>query len=255
MTPWWGHSVPTRDEYLASLHRDVELFTAAVRDGGDLTQPVDGCPDWDLAALVAHVGGLHRYVATGIETGDPGTFPGPPDDRCAYADWFAEGAAQLESALASRGDEEPCWTFFPNMPQVVGTWVRRMAQEIAIHRYDAEMAGTGIAEAIDPVIAKDGIDEYLDLFLERVDRRRPIRIGDATIHVHAGGEAEGEWFIRCGDHAPVVTHEHAKGDVALNGAAGDLLLTIWGRVEPEEVGVAVFGDPDVWSRFRSAAAI
>ena len=245
--------MPSRDEFLDSLHRDAELFEAAVRAGGDLTQPVDGCPDWDLGALVKHVGRLHRYVATGIEFGDPGPFPpSPSEDRATYADWFAEGAAKLEAVLRERSDDTPCWTFFPNAPQTVGTWVRRQAHELAVHRYDAEMAATGIAEAIDPAIAHDGIDEYFDLFLPRVDGRTPIRIGDVTIHLHA---EDGEWFVRCGDHAPVVTREHAKGDVALSGAASDLLLTIWGRVEPEEVGVAVFGDGDVWSAFQAAAAI
>ncbi len=248
--------MPTREEFLASLHRDIELFEAAVRAGGDLDQPVDGCPGWELASLVAHVGSLHRYIATGIEHGDPGKFPGPPDNRGAYGQWFADGAAALEALLRSKPDDEPCWTFFPNAPQVIGTWVRRQAQELAVHRYDAEMAATGTAEALDPVIAKDGIDEYFDVFLARVEDRRPIRIGDASIHLHATDEdAPGEWLVRCGDHAPVVTREHAKGDVALSGSASDLLLTIWGRVDPEEVGVAVFGDADVWTRFQAAAAI
>jgi uncharacterized protein (TIGR03083 family) len=247
--------MPTRDEFLASLHRDVELFEAAVRAGGDLTQPVDGCPEWTLASLVEHMASLHRYIASGITSGGSPEFPEVPADKADFADWFSEGAAALEELLRSKPDDEPCWTFFPNAPQVVGTWVRRQAQEIAVHRYDAEMAATGTAEALDPEIAKDGIDEYVDLFVERVDGRRPIRIGDATIHLHATGDAEGEWLIRCGDHAPVITREHAKGDVALSGAASDLLLTIWGRVDPEEVGVAVFGDADVWARFQSAASI
>ena len=249
--------MPSRDEYLDSLHRDVDLFAAAVRAGGDLTQPVDGCPDWDFAALVAHLGTLHRYITAGIETGGKpeGGFPEPPAERAAYADWLAEGGAALEAALRARPDDEPCWTFFPNTEQVIGTWVRRMAQEIAVHRYDAEMAATGTAEALDPAIAKDGIDEYFDLFVERVDARRPIRIGDVSLHLHATGDAEGEWMVRCGDHAPAVSNEHAKGDVALSGGASDLLLTIWGRVDPEEVGVAVFGDPEVWSAFQAAASI
>jgi uncharacterized protein (TIGR03083 family) len=248
--------MPSRDDYLNSLHRDAELFEAAVREG-DLAAPIDGCPGWDLAALVEHIGTLHRYITAGIESGGKpeGGFPSAPDDRATYADWFAEGAAALEAALRARPDDEPCWTFFPNAEQNIGTWVRRQAQEIAVHRYDAEMAATGIAESLDPAIALDGINEYFDLFLTRVESRTPIRIGDATIHLHSDLDADGEWFIRCGDHAPVVTREHAKGDVALNGNASGLLLTIWGRVDPEEVGVVVYGDPAVWAAFQAAAAI
>ncbi len=125
-----------------------------------------------------------------------------------------------------------------------------------MHRYDAEMAATGTAEAIDPVIAKDGIDEYFDLFLERVDKRRPIRIGELAVQLQSTDEdAPGEWIVRCGDGPPVVSREHAKGDVALQGPANALLLTIWGRVDPEEVGVAVFGDAADWTRFQRAASI
>ena len=247
--------MPTRDEFLDSYHRDAELFEAAVRDGGDLTQPVDGCPDWDLAHLVTHLGRLQRYITTGIELGDPGTFPSAPEDRATYADWFADGAAKLEAALRARPDDEPCWTFFPNAEQRVGTWVRRMAQEIAVHRYDAEMAATGIAETLDPAIALDGINEYLDLFLPRVDARTPIRIGDVSIHLHSEWDDDGEWLIQCGDHAPVVTREHAKGDVALRGNCSGLLLAIWGRVDPEEVGIVTFGNPEVWAAFQAASAI
>jgi hypothetical protein len=172
-----------------------------------------------------------------------------------FADWYAEGAAELEALQRSKPDDEPSWTFFDNAPKTIGTWVRRQAQELAVHRYDAEMAATGVAETLDPAIAKDGIDEYFDLFLGRVDARRPIRIGDVSIHLHSEWDDDGEWLIKCGDHAPVVTREHAKGDVALQGSCSALLLTIWGRVDPEEVGIVMFGEPDVWSRFQAAAAI
>ena len=39
------------------------------------------------------------------------------------------------------------------------------------------------------------------------------------------------------------------------GAANALLLALWGRVDPEEVGVAVFGEVADWTRFQTAAAI
>src|SRR4051794_9347216 len=115
--------MPSRDQYLDSLHRDAELFEAAVRAGGDLSQPVDGCPGWDLAALVEHIGTLHRYITEGIESGGKpaGGSPAAPAERATFADWFADGAAALEAALRARPDDEPCWTFFPNAPQTIGT--------------------------------------------------------------------------------------------------------------------------------------
>lgn len=247
--------MPSRDEFLDTFHRDAELTEAALRGAGTLDQPVDGCPDWDLAALVAHLGGLHRFVATGIEHGDPGKWPGPPGDRAAYADWFADGAAALEGVLRSRPDDEPCWTFFRNAEQVVGTWVRRQCHELAVHRYDAELAATGTAATIDADIAKDGIEEYFDLFVPRVDARSPIRL-DVSVHLHATDVDNGEWLVRCSDDAaPVVTREHAKGDVALNGPADQILLALWGRLEPGDMDLQLFGDTADWQRFQSALAI
>ena len=58
-----------------------------------------------------------------------------------------------------------------------------------MHRYDAELAATGTAEAIDSSIALDGIDEYFDLFLPRVDARSPIRIGDLVVTSDVEGVA------------------------------------------------------------------
>jgi uncharacterized protein (TIGR03083 family) len=243
---------------LSTLHRDAELFEAAIRAGGDLTQSIDGCPDWDLAKLVEHVGGLHRFIVAGIEAGEmPNEQAEPPADRSEYADWFAQGAAALETTLTSKPDDEPCWTFFSNAPQVIGTWVRRQCQELAVHRYDAELAATGTAEVIDASIARDGIDEFFDLFLERVDKRRPIRIGDLAVQLRAldSGDADRSWIVRCGDGPPVFTREHAKGDVALQGPANSLLLAIWGRVEPDEMGLELYGSPEAWARFHAATAI
>jgi uncharacterized protein (TIGR03083 family) len=250
--------MPTRDDYLGTLHRDIELFADAIRAGGDLTQPIDGCPDWDLGALVEHVGILHRFIVAGIDSGDtPSVQAEPPADRRDYADWFTEGAVALEATLAGKPDDELCWTFFSNAPKEIGTWVRRQCQELAVHRYDAELAATGTAEAIDPDIAKDGIDEFFDLFLGRVDKRRPIRIGDLAVQLQSldNDGDDRAWMVRCSDGPPVVTREHAKGDVALQGPSNALLLALWGRVEPGEMGLELYGSPDDWARFHEASSV
>lgn len=250
--------MPTRDEYLASLHRDNELILDAMGAAGNLTQPVDGT-DWVLADLIGHLGTIQHYVAnTLIKRDGPGDRPPPPDDRAQWADWFADGSARLEAELARAADDEPVWNWSVRSPDVAAFWVRRMAQEAAVHRYDAELAATGTAEAIDPVMAKDGLDEYFDMFLSRVEDRAPIRIGNLAVQLRTledDIDAQGNWMVRCGDGPPVVTREHAKGDVALQGPANALLLAVWGRVEPDEMGLELQGDPANWARFHTATAL
>jgi hypothetical protein len=49
-----------------------------------------------------------------------------------------------------------------------------------------------------------------------------------TIHLH-GTDGEGEWLLTLGPDAFTMTHEHAKGDVALRGSVSDLALLLYGR--------------------------
>ena len=49
--------------------------------------------------------------------------------------------------------------------------------------------------------------------------------------------ADGEWLITRGADGMTVAREHAKGDVAVRGAASDLLLVVMGRAEVDVVEV------------------
>ena len=44
-------------------------MVTAARSAG-LDTPVPSCPDWDVTALLRHVGKIHRWVAQVIATGD-----------------------------------------------------------------------------------------------------------------------------------------------------------------------------------------
>ena len=60
----------------------------------------------------------------------------------------------------------PVWTWATQ--KNIGFIQRRMCQETAVHRWDAEHAG-GRDHSIEPGLAVDGIDEFLDYFIADVN--------------------------------------------------------------------------------------
>jgi hypothetical protein len=98
-----------------------------------------------------------------------------------------------------------------------------------------------------PDVAADGIDEYLEVFVA-VTRMLNTAPAGPPIHLHCT-DTEGEWLLELPAGERVLTREHRKGDVALRGAAEDLLLVVWGRKTPEAASVDVVGDATVLDRW------
>ena len=126
----------------------------------------------------------------------------------------------------------------------MGWVVRRMAHENGIHRWDAENA-VGEPEPLDAELARDGVDEILDVAW-RYHRTGPVTVfPSSTLHLHRT-DGDGEWLLSSADDQLVVEHQHAKGDAAVRGTASDLNLLVWGRRQP---ALEVFGDQavlDAW---------
>ena len=132
--------------------------------------------------------------------------------------------------------------------------MRRMAHETAMHRWDAEVA-VGRDATLDPVLASDGIDEFLTHFVQVADDDAAPIAG--SVHLHCT-DVPGEWTLytdpgtvtdtgEAGAPTFRLVREHAKGDCALRGTASDLLLVLWRRLPVECVDVV--GDADVAARF------
>ena len=119
-----------------------------------------------------------------------------------------------------------------------------MAHETAAHLGDAQQTA-GTAPSIDAALASDGIDEFLQWFAPNVpDGTAPL---GGSVHLHCTDVA-GEWFVVDGAEGGLtVTREHAKGDCALRGAAGDLLFVLWRRLPLDRADVV--GDGDLAARF------
>lgn len=233
------------DDYIAALRRNGAAAARVARETSPDTI-VPSCPEWTLHDLVAHLGSHHRWVAGNLDR--------PPDGRMfersapvpdgAVDEWLQAGAEALATKLEATDPATPCWTWVP-FDHTAGFWARRTAQETAMHRWDAQNAA-GAADALEPELAVDGIDEYLGLLPIFPGRDFPL----GSIHFHST-DATGEWLVRVDREGMHVSAEHAKGDVAVRGAASDLLLVLHGR-KPTEA-VEMFGDESLFERFREQA--
>jgi uncharacterized protein (TIGR03083 family) len=227
-------------EYIAALRREGAAL--AVASKGRLEAPVPSCPEWDVGDLVWHMGYVHHFWKEIVRRRlqDPEGLerpPRPPDDE--LVDWFADGVEQIASALEATSPATAVWTWAPRRD--VGFVQRRMAQETAIHRVDAQLAAER-PEAIEAGLALDGIDEFLTLFLST----RAEGDGGESVHLHAT-DAPGEWMVEFRNGKVSVDREHGKADAAVRGSASDLLLLLWRRLSPDDV--EVLGDGDALRRF------
>jgi uncharacterized protein (TIGR03083 family) len=216
---------------------------------------VPTCPDWTVADLTRHTGQIHRWVTVIIETEAAARMPFPDVDSPwasagGWAQWVDDGAVPLLDALRSAGPLTPVWSWGPG--RTSGWWARRMLHETTVHRADLELA-VGIAEPdIDPVVAADGIDEFL---FNLPSARRPyphlasLPTG-ASLHLHAT-DTDGEWVIRFTDSGIAWERGHEKATTAIRGSVTSLLLFTCGRLPVSDPRLASFGDesiPALWQQ-------
>jgi uncharacterized protein (TIGR03083 family) len=232
-------------ESIAALRREAAAFLAAARVAG-VEASVPSCPDWTVGDLCAHVGRLHRWAKEVVD-GRPAEPAGgwkriEPPTGPEVVDFVEAGVEPFATALDAADPDDPCWTWVDE--KAVRFWARRQANELAIHRWDAQLAG-GDAQPVDHDLAVDSIQELFDI---RSFRPGGVTPGQGeTIHLHCT-DGEGEWLARFEADRAIVTHEHAKADAAARGTASDLLLLMWGRIPVD--GLEVFGDVALLSAWR-----
>lgn len=229
-------------QYLAAIAREGAAIASL--PAGALANPVPSCPGWDLERLVGHVGRVHRWAAAYLAAGPDATgkvSAGPRQpEGAAVLPWYRDSVDLLLAELARHDPAAPARSFLG--AGAAGFWFRRQAQEVAVHRWDAQDAvARGAAQPVDAELAADGVDEWLEVFVPRFLARVvvPADLVGASVHLHCT-DVPGEWTLRLAADGPQVVRAHAKGDAALRGPASDLLLAVWHRVPLE--GLDVVGD-------------
>lgn len=235
-----------KDFWLGALRAEGDAFRAAVAAAPDLAATVPTCPEWSIADLTSHMAHLYSRTRRLITTGSLGRpeewetpkVTGPLDGVVTqWTDEFVE----LLAALDAVDPEQPTWNWAPQAKKAV-FWHRRMAHETAVHRWDAQLAATGLTEPIEAKLASDGITEVLDTWLP-AGRRRGAADHTGMIALHAT-DLEQVWYVRLRgvgvallDTDTLLDSDDHHERATASGSASDVLLALYGRISYEALTV------------------
>ncbi len=226
--------------YVDHLRRDAAALLDAAEP--DLGRRVPGCPDWDVADLVWHIAVVHHRWGSIAERGwtskeetDAGYVrPERPGegDLVAFAREQADHCVEVLSGL---DPATPSWNWTTGR-QDVGWIARRMAHETAVHRVDAEQAA-GRDGSLEPELAADGLDEFLQVFLPR----RGDYAGASGYLGVLETDTGRAWAVHLDPPtaalvSPMKVPKKARDIEQLSGPASPLLLWLWGRAERRDAG-------------------
>lgn len=228
---------------------EAESVALAEAADGNLGAPVPTCPGWSVADLVWHLAEVQQFWATIVAGSlqDPAEVvrtPRPADGQ--LTDELRAGSARLIDALRGAAPEEPVWTWASRRD--AGFVVRHQVHEAAVHRHDAERAA-GREHELDPVVATDGVEEYLAYVTPfRVDAAAPMGGRLELAATDTGFRwlvAEDGMLQACWQRLDAGTDPAA--DAVLAAPASELLLCLHGRRPVGELPVS--GDVGVLARF------
>ncbi|WP_030158756.1 maleylpyruvate isomerase family mycothiol-dependent enzyme [Streptomyces sp. NRRL S-244] len=249
----------------AAVAAEAAGFVATVK-AADLSTPVPTCPGWTLADLTQHVGSVHRWFTELLRRRiqQPPTSREVdlrlPQDRDGLPDWLAASAAEAAEVFAATDLEAPMWAW--GVDQHARFWVRRMLFETLVHRADAEIA-LGIPPHIDRALAVDGIDEFLTnlpFASPFAPLTAQLRAPDRTIRfscTDGEGEGDGDWLVGLRPDGFALVADHAEtrtADATVRGAAADLLLLLYGRLDRQSDAFRLLGDQDLLTHWFTHSA-
>jgi uncharacterized protein (TIGR03083 family) len=223
----------------------IELDLATVRADGlallsatesDWSRPIPHCPGWNAGDLVGHMGAVLAWMSNILATGERvarGDRETPPADRAVLADWYTGRLERILEVLHFTPSDTLVWTFSSRADRSAGWWRRRLAVELAIHRWDAQHAasltGRPQPEAVDQRVATAGIEEFLTEFLPGMLSQPEIKDLNGILHLRPTDGLGGWWFDLNVGTASTTPTGGLIADTTVKGTQSDLLLWLTNR--------------------------
>jgi uncharacterized protein (TIGR03083 family) len=212
------------------LRSDGAAILTAARTAG-LEAVVPSCPGWDVGDLLGHLTQVYER-ATAVVRDQLQERP-VTEARPGSLEVFESAHRDLVGVLRAAEPAAEVYSFLG--PRPVTWWSRRMAHETVIHRADAELAAGGSPPRVDAVVAVDGIDELLTVFLADALPRFTGSGGGSgeTVGVHTPDE---RWHVRLAtDSVEVTRGSDEAADALIAGTPSHVLYHLWGRLAADEV--------------------
>jgi uncharacterized protein (TIGR03083 family) len=229
------------DALLLASADDARALLGAAETGWD--RPVPHCPEWNAAGLVRHTGSILQWVAavlTSRERVSRRTLHPAPEDLGDLRPWYLGNLQRTLEVLGSLDPQSQTWTFSSSGDRRVAWWARRLAVEVAIHRWDGEHAvatdGGLPPRSLDGELAAAGVQEFVAEFLPGLLADEAVSGLGGTLHLQATDEAA-HWWVDL-DHGGTSVREHPKADTAIGGTRSDLLLWLTNRCPPQRLDVS-----------------
>lgn len=250
--------MPNASVDYATALLDQNVLLVETFKGADLGVAVPTCPGWTLLQLMRHVGRGDRWAAQMIrdnvnDLDVRAVVDGrPPDDEEQALDWLRASPSTVVDAVANRGEDSLVPTFLGPRPGV--WWLRRRLHETTVHRADAAIARTSVGDdtayRLAPVLAADGIDEWIERLVEfqrqgtmppslRPGQRLALQTTDPEL-------ASVRWIVEGTDSGLLRPDIQTDADTTVIGRAEDLFLAMVRRRTIEESAIHLDGDPNVW---------
>jgi uncharacterized protein (TIGR03083 family) len=218
-------TTPAYAELVSAVRREAESMLAAGRQ--DLDRSVPTCDGWTVDDLFRHVAGVFTFVSTIVHeraTSRPEQVELPASETS--SDVLAHALEELVDGLRSCDADTPMWNW-SSQPDDAAFWARRMAHEAAVHRFDAQRS-FDVAQPVDADLARDGLDELVDVILPRVVARDRPSLPVGTF-LFASGDDE-LWQVQVDDDGVRRLDALKEPDVTVRGTTSALLLAAYSRV-------------------------